>query len=167
MAKQDLFQLNSDSGKILLHHLFDSVLQNTKISGSGDDPKGNFNMVIGVQHCATKHLSLLKELKNEIGNVEEHVNLVKCYEIFARDHLNHNIDKVRHMFKNIFEKVIELYEKLKALNHLKNVMNWSLETGWENKTKAIALTCICKSSTPLLMNLCPELPKKVHCFLFF
>ena len=53
LAKQDLFQLNSYSGKILLHHLFDSILQNTKlISGSGaDDPKGNFNMVIGVQHC--------------------------------------------------------------------------------------------------------------------
>ena len=134
------------------------------ISGSGaaDDPKGNFNLVIGVQHCATKHLSLLNQLKNEkIENVEEHINLVKCYEIFTRDHLNHNIDKVRHMFKNIFEKVIELYEVLKALDNLKIVMNWSLETGWENKTKAIALTCLCKTSTPLLMNLCPQLPKKV------
>ena len=60
------------------------------------------------------------------------------------------------------QKIIELYEVLKALDNLKIAMNWSLETGWENKTKAIALTCLCKTSTPLLMNLCPQLPKKVQ-----
>ena len=157
LTKQDLFK--DHRNYILLHHLYNIITQKANISA---DPNATLIRVMGVQHCSYKHLSLLKNQSVNENDIEKHINLVKCYELFARDNLNHSIDKVRHMFKNIFEKVIDLYDILKGVEQLKNLINWSLDTGWENKTKSIALTCLCKGNqAPLLMNICPELPEKV------
>ena len=156
LSKKELFDVHDN--KLVLHHLYDLISR--KIEAE-DDPNLISVKVIGVQHCANKHLSLLKDEVN-YENVDKHLELVKAYEIFSRDNLNHGIDKIRHLFKGIFEKVIELYEILGSSKNLENLVNWVLQTSWENKAKSIALTCLCKGSqTPLILKLCPELPSKV------
>ena len=116
---------------------------------------------LGILNCISRHLSLVKKCQGLDLDSEKHLDLLEKYQNYALTNLNFSIDRVRYNVKNVFDKLIELYNVLNLSKNLQDLIQDVLNMPWESKSKSIALTSIAKENMKILVQLDENLPTKV------